>query len=407
MLFSVRSLLIGLKTYSRTIRYNNVPKQACNLRLFQRFFSDEGFDIDRIVEKLCKGDGELEKKLRILMLEVDVMRQDGRCAPDMMKESNWEYLLELPSKSQRLNYLKYLWKTEKSRQHAKEKKAERRKHFEECGIETVKEFPDDLQYGMGQQSMFIRIREQSMNDFYNYRAIQAMLDGQNIVIDCSYEDQMVQRETTNAAKQVTFAFGDNRIHKQPFNLRLCNVDMDSHFMKELKKLMPFVEQPWFPMNIHEKSYLDIFHKKDLVYLTPHCREELTTFDHDAVYIIGCLVDKVNNEPLSMAKAKREGIRMAKLPLDRYLEWGTGAKKNLNINHMVQILLDLKVSSDWEYALRHVPRRKLMKTQILATQKDNSIVARNILKNNVRLNIRNNFVKDFNKKHALYDDPNKY
>ncbi|KAI8428716.1 hypothetical protein MSG28_007414 [Choristoneura fumiferana] len=30
-----------------------------------------------------------------------------------------------------------------------------------------------------------------------------------------------------------------------------------------------------------------------------------------------MVDKVNNEPLSLAKAKRDGIKMAKLPLDRF------------------------------------------------------------------------------------------
>lgn len=60
--------------------------------------------------------------------------------------------------------------------------------------------------------------------------------------------------------------------------------------------------------------------------------------------------------------------MAKLPLDRYLEWGPGAKKNLNINHMIPILLDLKLTGDWERSLQHIPRRKLMETKIFAMQK---------------------------------------
>lgn len=77
--------------------------------------------------------------------------------------------------------------------------------------------------------------------------------------------------------------------------------------------------------------------------------------------------QVNNEPLSLAKAKRDGIKMAKLPLDRYLEWAPGSKKNLNINHMVPILLDLKLTRNWEFALRHIPRRKLMETKIKAFQ----------------------------------------
>lgn len=70
----------------------------------------------------------------------------------------------------------------------------------------------------------------------------------------------------------------------------------------------------------------------------------------------------------MAKAKRDGLRMAKLPLDRYIEWAPGSKKNLNINHMIPILLDLKLTGDWEFALRHIPSRKLMETKIHAMQK---------------------------------------
>lgn len=83
-----------------------------------------------------------------------------------------------------------------------------------------------------------------------------------------------------------------------------------------------------------------------------------------------LTFQVNNEPLSLAKAKRDGLKMAKLPLDRYLEWAPGAKKNLNINHMIPILLDLKATGDWEHSLQHIPRRKLMETKIFGMQKKN-------------------------------------
>lgn len=70
------------------------------------------------------------------------------------------------------------------------------------------------------------------------------------------------------------------------------------------------------MVVNPDSYLEKYPRERLVYLTPHCREELITYDHNAVYIIGGIVDKSSGEPLSLAKAKREGIRMKKLPLDR-------------------------------------------------------------------------------------------
>lgn len=53
------------------------------------------------------------------MLEVEVMRQDGRSAPDNMQIRHWKHLMELPSRSQRSNYLVYLWKTEKSKENLK------------------------------------------------------------------------------------------------------------------------------------------------------------------------------------------------------------------------------------------------------------------------------------------------
>lgn len=55
--------------------------------------------------------------------------------------------------------------------------------------------------------------------------------------------------------------------------------------------------------------------------------------------------------------------MAKLPLDRYLQWGSGSGKSLTLNQVTSILLDVKLTGDWKYALRHVPRRKVVDTPV--------------------------------------------
>lgn len=140
--------------------------------------------------------------------------------------------------------------------------------------------------------MYVFTQKLFINYSFNFRALQAMIYGQGLVIDCSYDDDMVYKEAVNAAKQLTFVFGDNRIHKEPFNIHLCNLNMKGAFMQQLRKNIPSLDEPWFPINMHTKSYLDVYPREKLVYLTPHCREELTQFDHDAVYIIGCMVDKV-------------------------------------------------------------------------------------------------------------------
>lgn len=48
--------------------------------------------------------------------------------------------------------------------------------------------------------------------------------------------------------------------------------------------------------------------------------------------LGALVDKSKCEPLSLAKAKRDKLRMAKFPIDKYLHWGQG-HKSLALNQV--------------------------------------------------------------------------
>lgn len=170
---------------------------------------------------------------------------------------------------------------------------------------------------------------------------------------------MNHHEAINTAKQLGLCFAENRVHDDPFDLHYCNANHNKLTMKTLYKQIPTMFDPEFPINVHEKCFTELFPMKNLVYLTPHCRTDLNEYNPDHIYIIGGIVDKVSNEPLSLAKAKRLGLKMAKLPLDRYLNWGAGSGKSLTLNQMVNILLDLKQTKDWNHALRHVPKRKLV------------------------------------------------
>jgi Trm5-related predicted tRNA methylase len=67
-----------------------------------------------------------------------------------------------------------------------------------------------------------------------------------------------------------------------------------------------------------ESYIDLFDKDRLIYLTPDSPNEMTHFDHDAVYILGGIYDDGNKEPLTYEKAVRQNIRHEKLPLEKYL-----------------------------------------------------------------------------------------
>ncbi|KAM7343283.1 tRNA methyltransferase roswell [Cochliomyia hominivorax] len=313
------------------------------------------------------SEDETKKRLKVLQLEVDIANQEGRRVPslDFFKDHHWEHILTLPSKSARMKYYGFLWQIEMKKESKQRKKEEKAVASQERMEKIRQERAENshIIYGLGHVSMFLRVYDSTINQWMNHRLIRAMQFSPKIVLDCSYDDYMTKREAENAAKQLMLCFAENRAHDDPFDLHYCNVNLNTTCMKSLQRYIPTMLNPEFPMNVHEKCFTEIFPKENLVYLTPHCRTDLVKFNPDDVYIVGAMVDTINNEPLSLAKAKRLGLRMARLPLDQYLQWGAGSGKSLTLNQMVNIMLDLKQTGNWTRALRHVPRRKVVDLKI--------------------------------------------
>ncbi|XP_015593225.1 mitochondrial ribonuclease P protein 1 homolog [Cephus cinctus] len=309
------------------------------------------------------ADPENEKRFKVLQLEIDVMRQNGEKVPKNIPPYIMIQLIEANSYNKRKKILAYAWlvevKKEKMLETKRLKQLKRMEWLKNKSQEPEEnESEQGMKYGLAYNSIFLRIYESTMNNLYNKNALNAMQFGNKVVIDCSYEDYMTNHELTSCAKQLKDAFALNRTHDQPFNVYFTNFDMSGKLATKLKTLMPTIFSPEYPLNITSKSYLELFDKKDLVYLTPHCHNDMDDYDPSAIYIIGALVDKTTHDPLSLAKSKKEGLRMAKLPLDKYLQFGSGSGKNLPVNHVFNILLDIQHTGDWKVALRHVPRRKL-------------------------------------------------
>ncbi|XP_071446105.1 mitochondrial ribonuclease P protein 1 homolog [Hetaerina americana] len=310
---------------------------------------------------LTGGDPAVERQVKILHLEREIMKQEGQRVPSQMTTNEWKELLKLTSRSSRKKYLSFLFAIEMRKENRKRKKEEKRAlEINKANESENCDRSDCITYGFKGSTIFVRVYDSTMNNFYNYNAIRAMMFGQKLVFDCSYDPHMTSRESQNCAKQLMIAFSDNRIHSDPFDLYLTGGSQDCRTISHLHKYIPTMYDDTFPLTVTSNSYLELFPRENLVYLTPHCREELLHYDHDAVYIIGAMVDKVNSEPLSLAKAKREGLKMAKLPIDRYLDWGSGSGKSLTLNQMLKILLDQKHMGDWKKSLLHVPRRKLIR-----------------------------------------------
>lgn len=75
--------------------------------------------------------------------------------------------------------------------------------------------------------------------------------------------------------------------------------------------------------------MEIFPKDKLVYLTSESDDLLEELNEDDVYIIGGIVDHNRLKGLTFKQATEEGLRTARLPIDKYLEMKT--RKVLTVN----------------------------------------------------------------------------
>ncbi|GAB6026913.1 hypothetical protein CHUAL_013557 [Chamberlinius hualienensis] len=311
------------------------------------------------VESLSPEDN---RRLQLLRMELEVFRLSGASVPITISDGQWEKIMALTSKTKRLQFYRFLCINEHRKLDHQEKKVQRSLELAEVRKKRDEEMKLDpekytLEYGISRNTLFLRINDARMTEIYNNFMCQAILYGQKLVFDFSYSHHMTERELMNCADQLTEMYGFNRENRIPFNLYFCNLLQENLLHKYLLKAVPNLYSHNCLINVTEKSYFDLFPKEQLVYLTPDCKNDIQKFDHDAIYIIGALVDKGSKQPLSLAKAKQENIKMARLPLDYYLEWGSG-DKTLTLDQMLKILLEIKNTNDWNTAFKHVPKRKL-------------------------------------------------
>jgi ribonuclease P protein 1 len=109
-----------------------------------------------------------------------------------------------------------------------------------------------------------------------------------IVIDCGFEQEHAREHyLLNLVDQVQYLFAEvNRYHSPSF-VYLCNLSRHGRLQAEFDRRSP-LDNLCFEAT--ESSYLDIFPQEKLIYLSPDSNVEMTSFDHDAVYIIGGIID---------------------------------------------------------------------------------------------------------------------
>ncbi|CAF0995288.1 unnamed protein product [Rotaria sordida] len=109
------------------------------------------------------------------------------------------------------------------------------------------------------------------------------------------------------------------------------------------------------------SYLDLFSREQLVYLSPDSPNIMSEYEHNVIYILGGIFQKTKHEQITLEKAKHEQIRHQSLPLQKYLRFSESASTILSLNQVYNILMTLKHNNNnWFEALKCIPERCLLR-----------------------------------------------
>uniref|UniRef100_A0A3Q3BIU4 tRNA methyltransferase 10 homolog C n=1 Tax=Kryptolebias marmoratus TaxID=37003 RepID=A0A3Q3BIU4_KRYMA len=309
---------------------------------------------------------------------VSMWRQAGKLVPREMTEDEVQTLAGFTTKSSRKKYLKYLAIRENYKLARKEKQ-QQKKAEKEAFFNKKRELDgDEDDQHKPKNALILQFWDRSLDKLLNWRAANAMVFGQPLVFDMSYDSSMTPRELENTVSQLLKVEAFNRRAIDPFHLHFCNLQPDGPYMKELLK--QYGAETWERLLITstERQHVDLFPREQLVYLTADSPNVLRAFDNSKVYIIGSLVDRSLQSGLSLANAKRLKLATARLPLDEFLNWDIGTK-NLTLDQMVRIMLAIKDTGKWKEALEFVPKRKYEGFYQHHTHTKNKFTFRNTIK----------------------------
>ncbi|UJR37225.1 hypothetical protein I4U23_029934 [Adineta vaga] len=303
-----------------------------------------------------------EQKRQIISLEIQTLRESGERVPDHVPDEYWPELISSPVLNNRKSMYNYLFLREVSKRKRTAEKAALQERRSQSNIRHVELAAAGLPLTNypGYKSMFRQLSGGHTDRFIrdNKLITQARL-GEQVLIDCGFEVEHARSKyVSKLVDQIEFFFSNIHAYHSPSFVTLCNFAIDGQIQREFAR-RHVQGRSIACFETTEASYLDLFDKQQLIYLSPHSPYEMSEYDQNAVYIIGAIVDtSVGGRPLTLAKAKRDNIKHQRLPLEQYLKFGGGASRTLSLDKVYNILMGLKHGKSWSEAFRAIPDRKV-------------------------------------------------
>jgi tRNA (guanine9-N1)-methyltransferase len=180
-------------------------------------------------------------------------------------------------------------------------------------------------------------------------------NGGTILMDCSFDDLMTEKEVTSLSTQITRAYSAVRLAPITSTLTIApfNKNLKKRFTEDMKKSGYW---NWKNVEFQEEDFT-IDDPSKAIYLSADSDEVLEELDPSITYIIGGIVDKNRHKLICKEKAEGLGIKTARLPIGEHVK--LNGRTVLTTGHVVEILLKWYEFKDWKKVFESVlPSRKL-------------------------------------------------
>lgn len=201
------------------------------------------------------------------------------------------------------------------------------------------------------------------------------------VIDCSYDDLMLDKERKSLSSQITRSYSDNS--RAPFRSHLVVSSFEKLLKERFDTTLEKNYQHWKGIRFMQEDYVHTAEKAkewmqsekggqmagvftdkgdakpedgEVVYLSSESPHTLTELKPYSTYIIGGLVDKNRHKGVCYKSAVGNGVKTARLPIGDYIQMDS--RQVLTTNHVVEIMVRWLELGDWGKAFMQVlPQRK--------------------------------------------------
>jgi tRNA (guanine9-N1)-methyltransferase len=202
-----------------------------------------------------------------------------------------------------------------------------------------------------------------------------------LVLDCSYDDLMLDKERVSLGAQITRSYSDNS--RAPFRSHLVVSSFNKLLKERFDTVLGKTHENWKGIRFLQEDFAEaaemakgwmqgpkggqlagIFADKadakpedgEIVYLSSDSPNILTELKPYSTYIIGGLVDKNRHKGICYKSAVAKGIKTAKLPIGEYIQMAH--RQVLATNHVVEIMIRWLELGDWGKAfIQVIPQRK--------------------------------------------------